>query len=74
MKYNDYPIEDCVKTIEDLRKSNPGVEIYQKWTCRHCGSRQTMAEKDTFFRSGRCEECNRVTIIQACNYLVKMEL
>lgn len=68
IKYNDYPIEDCAtQAYEHVAK---GGTIHQKWTCRHCGSRQTMEEPNKFFRSGRCEECGQITIIEKCNYLL----
>ena len=68
--YNDYPIFECIEAAEDLIAK--GADIYQKWTCQHCRSRQTMAVKNTFYKSGICEECKNVTVISACNYLVHM--
>jgi hypothetical protein len=68
--YRDYPIEQCVKQAEERRRATKGrMKIHQKWSCKHCGSRQSMAIPDTFFRSGQCEECGNVTIIDKCNYL-----
>jgi hypothetical protein len=69
--YNDYPIEDCIKKVNELRQVS-NVDVHQKWTCKHCGSRQTMAEVNSFHRAGRCEECDQVTIIEKCNYLLIM--
>ncbi len=71
-KPNDYPLEDCAAAAERILAKIPTAEIYQKWTCDHCGSRQTMGEKNVFFTSGTCEECKKVTDIAAkgCNYLV----
>jgi len=67
MKYNDYPLEDCVAQAEVIIGN--GGRIHQKWTCRHCGARQSMGEPNVFYRSGRCEECNNISIIQKCNYV-----
>lgn len=68
-KYNDYPIQECLDTVEP--KVNAGLwRFYQKWTCRHCGSRQTMGEPNVFFRSGTCEECGKVSPIDKCNYML----
>lgn len=65
----DYPIDDMVRQAEQ-RVLTPGLGyVHQKWTCQHCGSRQTMGEKNIFYRSGRCEECGKVTIISRCNYV-----
>jgi hypothetical protein len=65
--WNDYPLDDCVKQASELIEQK-GAEIHQKWTCRHCGSRQTMGEPNIFYRSGRCEECDQITVISECNY------
>lgn len=65
----DYPIDAVIKQANDrVLKSGIGY-IHQKWTCKHCGSRQTMGEKNIFYRSGRCEDCGQVTIISHCNYV-----
>ena len=69
--YRDYPIEECVKQAEERRAAIKGpVKIHQKWSCRACGSRQSMAEANKFFRSGKCEDCGNVSIIDKCNYLL----
>jgi hypothetical protein len=38
-----------------------GGTFYLKFTCLHCGSRQTIEEPNSFYPSGRCEECNGVS-------------
>lgn len=68
VKYNDYPLLEVLRKADEQIKR--GGKVHQKWTCRHCGSRQTMEEANTFFTSGRCEECGQITIIQKCNYLL----
>ncbi len=67
-KYNDYPLDECVQAAEQLIAD--GADVHQKWTCRHCGARQTMGTANTFYRSGTCEACGGVTVISKCNYLV----
>src|SRR5262245_753169 len=64
--WNDYPIEDCARDANLVLAK--GGNIHQKWTCLHCGSRQTMGEPNKFFKSGRCEECNNISVIFKCNY------
>lgn len=70
MTYNDYPIEECVKTADRLIAK--GAKVFQKWTCAHCGARETMNEPNVFFKSGKCEDCGKLTNIEkrGCNYLV----
>jgi hypothetical protein len=76
-KFNDFPLEEVVKQADDRVDEimNGGGHAYtmQKWTCRHCGARQTMEDRNTFYRSGRCEECDKVTPITKCNYTLVIE-
>ena len=73
IKYRDFPIAKVVdqanERINQLARDGIKMRVHQKWTCRHCGSRQTMGEKNQFFGSGICEECGETTIIQKCNYV-----
>lgn len=68
--HRDYPLHECVRVAGSLIES--GATVHQKFTCRHCGSRQTMEEPNKFYTSGRCEECSEVTDIRisGCNYLL----
>ena len=49
-----------------------GAEVFQKFTCSHCGARQTMETPNVFFMMGACEECGEVTDIkkEGCNYML----
>lgn len=58
----------CVETAEPLVRA--GYVVHQKWACGTCGSRQTMAELNKFYTAGKCEECEAVTKITMCNYLL----
>ena len=40
-----------------------GGTFWAKFTCGHCGSRQTFEEKNLLFTSGQCEECEGVTLL-----------
>lgn len=68
--FNDFPVEECAQKAGRLIES--GWTVHQKFTCSGCGSRQTMERENTFYTSGRCEECGHVTDIRAagCNYMV----
>ena len=69
-KANDYPFMEVAKAADDLIRR--GMDVYQKWTCDYCGSRQTMPEPNMFWARGICEECKTETDIVArgCNYMV----
>jgi Zn finger protein HypA/HybF involved in hydrogenase expression len=66
----DFPFMDVVQGAQDAMMA--GATIYQKFTCFHCGSRQTMSEPNKMFIHGICEECGKETNIKlrGCNYLV----
>lgn len=70
MKYKDFPFEEVASAAEKL--ATDGFYVHQKWTCDHCGSRQTMPDANVFYRAGICEECKKETNIaeRGCNYLV----
>lgn len=69
VQYNDYPILTVAAEARE-KIDRLGATVWQKWTCQHCGSRQTMEQENTFYRSGRCEECGQVTLIEKCNYMM----
>lgn len=71
---NDYPINECIEVANKYIEN--GAKVYQKFTCDKCGSRQTMDEPNTFFKTGRCEACGHVTDIEkrGCNYMVHFQL
>jgi hypothetical protein len=66
---SDFPFHTVASEAE--KKMNDGFTIYQKFTCDHCGTRQTMAEPNSFFCTGKCERCGKITNILArgCNYI-----
>lgn len=76
--YADFPIEECAAQSKqralEVERSGGRCDIYQKWTCQHCGSRQTMGEKNKFFRSGHCEACGGTTIITKCNWMMHAQI
>jgi len=40
-----------------------GGSFWGKFTCGHCGSRQTFEEGNLLFTSGKCEECGETTLL-----------
>jgi Fe2+ or Zn2+ uptake regulation protein len=69
-KYNDYPFFEMAATASELIKD--GWDVFQKYTCDHCGSRQTMDDANIFHTHGKCEECGKITDIKqrGCNYML----
>jgi hypothetical protein len=74
VKYNDYPVQDCLRDANKLIER--GAMVYQKFTCDKCGSRQTIDIPNTFYAKGQCEECSHITDIEkkGCNYLLVSKL
>jgi hypothetical protein len=64
----DFPLEEVLKSFQELVPK--GDTLFQKWTCQHCGSRQTMATPNVLYRTGQCEECGKITEITQCNFLL----
>jgi hypothetical protein len=69
-EFNDYPFNEVCRTAEE--KMQQGFDVYQKFTCAKCGSRQTIDTPNIFHKLGRCEECKHITNIEkrGCNYLL----
>lgn len=42
-----------------------GANVYFKWDCLHCGSRQTFDTPNTFHVRGKCEECKNISDLLA---------
>lgn len=57
---------ECDRLIAD------GATIFQKWTCIHCGSRQTMPDPNVLYTSGQCDECKLLTDISVtgCGFML----
>lgn len=70
--YSDYPFSVIADSMK--KAIERGGTTYQKWSCGFCASRQTMDIPDTLYKSGRCEECGRVTQIERCNFMVILPL
>ena len=68
--YTDYPFDEVCKAADKL--VGEGHDVYQKFTCSLCGSRQGMQTPNVFHISGKCELCGTITDIRAqgCNYML----
>lgn len=69
----DYPFYDVLAEAERLFKK--GHDVYQKFTCSHCGNRLTIDVPNSFHKEGHCDSCGHMTNIEAqgCNYMVVMK-
>jgi hypothetical protein len=51
-----------------------GGKFWAKFTCGHCGARQTFDVPNIFYTSGKCEECEQITVLQKYGLLVLKSL
>ena len=64
----DRPVEEIARQAD--AQIQLGFTIWQKWTCAHCGSRQTMEEPNLLYRSGKCQACGEVSTITVCGFML----
>jgi hypothetical protein len=64
-----HPFDECVRDAKTI--TDKGHAVYQQFNCAKCGVKQTMELPNTFFTTGKCEECGHVTDIakDGCNYM-----
>jgi hypothetical protein len=64
----DLPIREIEKMAN--AQIDKGFFIWQKWTCAHCGSRQTMDKPNVLYLTGECQECKRISPIPYCGFML----
>lgn len=65
---SDGPLMEMAALADE--KIQQGYTAWQKWTCSHCGARQTMPDPNVFFTSGKCAECDKVTELDVCGFML----
>jgi hypothetical protein len=68
-----YRFNDAVAMAQKLcERSDKSVEVWQQWMCVGCGTKQTMSDPFTFYTHGRCEQCDRLSNLEAdgCNFAI----
>jgi hypothetical protein len=65
-----YPFYECVDYAETLLSR--GSTVWQQFNCSSCGTKQTVPDKNVFYKHGKCEECGVETDIEkdGCNYMM----
>lgn len=58
-KFKDLPWDALLAQANETIAG--GATVYQKFTCEHCGARQTMDAPNTFYMIGSCGECRHET-------------
>lgn len=65
------------KTFDELLPQctellNNGHTFWAKFTCQHCGVRQTSDQKNVFHESYYCEECGKISTPGKYGLLIMM--
>jgi hypothetical protein len=56
-----YPFDEVVANAK--RYMARGANVCQQWNCEHCGVQQTVDVPNTFYKSGTCKKCKKITDI-----------
>lgn len=67
----DKPYKDLHLMLN--RVLDHGGTFWGKFTCGHCGSRQTFEVPNAIFTSGKCEECGEVTKLRKWGVTVLLD-
>lgn len=68
----DYPIIEIVEKANEALNTFPGSSVFFKFTCSHCGARQSFETPNTLHTSGTCEECGNVTTIDKAGFRLEI--
>jgi hypothetical protein len=65
----DVPFVEACEQAQ--RIINQGGEVFQRFTCATCGSRQSIETPNVFHMTATCEECKSLTNIleRGCGFL-----
>jgi hypothetical protein len=66
----DFPLERIRRDWERIRELAPHAKFFQKWTCAHCGERNTARSEGVLFKSGTCASCRRESPIDKCGFIL----
>lgn len=64
----DKPYEELHVWLNQILDS--GGTFWGKFTCGHCGARQTFEEPNVLFAAGKCEECEQTTLLNKWGVVV----
>lgn len=69
---NVYPFDDVIKNADEVIAK--GGAVYQQFVCEHCGNKLSMDAVNTFYTSGTCDKCGKITDIRknGCNFMTIM--
>jgi predicted RNA-binding Zn-ribbon protein involved in translation (DUF1610 family) len=65
---SDFPLPEIIEAME--RHVAAGNMVWFKFTCVHCGSRQTDSKANTIHRSYTCEDCGKETFPTEGNFML----
>ena len=63
MQPKELTVKELVELANQVMGRWPKAQVFFKFTCIHCGARQTFDEPNTLYTEGHCEECGNITEI-----------
>ena len=66
--HEDLPLNEAAAFAAE--KIQQGGTVFAKFTCAHCGARQTFETPNKIYLQGECEECNGITNISEWGFMV----
>lgn len=70
-KPKDLPREELLALAEDFKRKCPNAELFFKFTCQHCGERNTFTKPNVLFEKGTCSHCGKTTPVSKGGFLVQ---
>jgi hypothetical protein len=70
------PFREAAIRASELLVEHPTAQVYFKFTCEKCNSRQGFETPNTLYESGICEECGHTTDLTTktdIGYMVMMQ-
>ena len=68
----DLPAKQLIEAGDEALGMFKGCEVFFKFTCDRCHSRQTFGEPNIFYATGICEECGNEQEITEGGFSVLM--
>lgn len=59
----DLSREELMLAADEALRRYPGSKVHFKFTCQHCGHRCMLADENTLWESGECNQCGQLTTI-----------
>ena len=70
---SDLPREEAMARASTLLRDKAS-EIYFKYTCEHCGERNTFNDPNTLWSEGECYSCGKISKVDRAGFMVVLDM